>query len=103
MLFTNNLINLQDFFKSFGLHAFIDISLETICIVLISTIVTVSSITLHQGKFGKTLDIGEKVVGIVSGSIYIIKSASEGGQVSGSNSNPNDNQPDDGDIKKILK
>ncbi len=45
MLFTNNLINLQDFFKSFGLHAFIDISLETICIVLISTIVTVSSIT----------------------------------------------------------
>ena len=102
MLFTNNLINLQDFFKSFGLHAFIEISLETMVIVLISTIITVSFITLRTGKFGKTLDIGAKVVGIVSGSIYIVKSASEGSQGSGSNSNPNDYQPDDGD-KKILK
>ena len=76
MLFTNNLINLQDFFKSFGLHAFIEISLETMVIVLISTIITVSFITLLTGKFGKTLGIGAKVVGIVSGSIYIVKSAS---------------------------
>ena len=102
MLFTNNLINLQDFFKSFGLHAFTEISLETMVIVLISTIITVSFITLLTGKFGKTLGIGAKVVGIVSGSIYIVKSASEGSQGSGSNSNPNDYQPDDGD-KKILK
>ena len=57
MLFTNNLINLQDFFKSFGLHAFIEISLETMVIVLISTIITVSFITLLTVKFGKTLGI----------------------------------------------
>lgn len=101
MLLTNYIINLQDFFNNFGLHAFIDVSLETMVIILISTIITVSSITLLSGRVGKTLDIGAKVVGILSGGTYLTKTYTEGGKgSSGSNNNSNNNQSDDDDKKK---
>lgn len=91
MLFHNYIIYIQDFEK-FWITCLLEIPLVTIVIVLISIIVTIFSITLLSGKLGKTLDLGAKVVGIVSGSIYIGKTLTEGSKDNNNGSN-NPNQP----------